>query len=285
LRVEGDRVLIPRIGEIALKEKIVVPVGTRIIRIIVKAQAGRWFVVFRLREDSWVAPEKRVSDECVGIDLGVGNRFATLSTGEVKDNPRFFRSDQRKVKRASQKIAKCKKGSKRRHKAVQKLARVHYKVKCRREDFLHKITTELVKSHDHIVIEDLAVKNMMKNHKLAKSFADVSLSEFVRQLIYKAEWYGCTLVIADRWFPSTQLCSECKHREKLELFERYWICSSCNTPHDRDYNAAINLEDYGREFLGISSRSACKTSQFEAVRDETRIFDEERYLLAFGNEK
>lgn len=127
--------------------------------------------------------------------------------------------------------------------AVQPLQALHYHVACRRQDFLHKLTTRLVKSHDLLVIEDLQVAGMSKNRRLSKSFSDVALGEFRRQLEYKSQWYGCTLVVSDRWFASTKPCSLCGTKNTtLTLSDRVWTCGYCGAAHDRDLNAALNLD-------------------------------------------
>ena len=177
----------------------------------------------------------------VGVDLGITSLVA-LSSHEKVANPRGFRAKYRKLKKAQKALSRKQKGSNNRHKARLKVAKVHQEITDARNDFLHKLTTRLVRENQTIAIEDLAVKNMMKNRKLALSISEASWGELVRQLVYKCQWYGRTLVKIDRWFPSSKRCGKCGHIvEKLPLNIREWDCPKCGTHHDRDVNAAQNI--------------------------------------------
>jgi putative transposase len=168
--------------------------------------------------------------------------FVILSTGETVGNPKFFTKDEKKLAKAQRRHAKKKKGSKNRDKARKKVARIHARIADRRREFLHKLSTRLIRENQTICVESLAVKNMVKNHHLAKAISDVGWSEFVSQLEYKAEWYGRNLLKIDRFFPSSKTCYDCKHvRDSLPLDIREWVCPECGTVHDRDTNAALNI--------------------------------------------
>ena len=203
-----------------------------------KDAAGRYFVSMLC--DDTVAPKPEAASR-VGIDLGL-THFAILSTGEKVAAPNMFRQHEAKLAKLQRRLTKKQKGSARRAKAKRKVARLHAKVADARRDFLHKLSTRLINENQVIAIESLAVSNMQKNRCLAKSISDASWSEFVRQLEYKAQWYGRTLIGIDRWYPSSKRCSDCGHTvSKLPLNVRDWTCPECGTHHDRDVNAARNV--------------------------------------------
>ncbi|MBG0825050.1 IS200/IS605 family element transposase accessory protein TnpB [Planomonospora sp. ID91781] len=198
---------------------------------------GRWFVSL-LCEDS-IAPAPATTN-AVGIDAGVTS-LVTLSTGEKIANPEHERRDRARLARAQRELSRKAKGSANREKARSKVARVHARIADRRRDFLHKLTTRLVRENQTVVIEDLTVRNMLKNHSLARAISDASWTELRSMLEYKCAWYGRELVVIDRWFPSSKLCGACGTiREKLPLNVREWTCD-CGTVHDRDVNAARNI--------------------------------------------
>lgn len=203
-----------------------------------KDAAGRYFVSMLCEDTVSAKPD---ADGKVGIDLGL-THFAILSTGEKVAAPNTFRKHEAKLAKLQRRLAKKQKGSARRAKAKRKVARLHAKVADARRDFLHKLSTRLINENQVIAIESLAVSNMLKNRCLAKSISDASWSEFVRQLEYKAQWYGRTLIGIDRWYPSSKRCSDCGHTvSKLPLSVREWVCPECGTIHDRDINAARNV--------------------------------------------
>ena len=177
--------------------------------------------------------------------------FAILSSGVKIDNPRILKHLEVRYRKLAKSLSRKVKGSSNYNKARVKLAKFHEKVANIRKDFLHKLSTKLIKEYDIICIETLSVKNMMKNHKLSKSFQDVSLYEFVRQLEYKAKWYGKTISKVDRFYPSSQLCSNCgfKNKEVKNLNIREWACTGCGIRHDRDVNSAINILQEGLRIL------------------------------------
>ncbi|MDV5147952.1 RNA-guided endonuclease TnpB family protein [Streptomyces sp. SBC-4] len=206
--------------------------------------AGRWFVSL-LCEDPTVTPLP-VTDTAVGIDVGL-THLLTLSTGEKITNPRHERRDRARLALAQRRLAKKAKGDgANRRKARRKVAKIHARVADRRRDLLHQLTTRLVRENQTLVIEDLTVRSMVKNHTLARAISDAGWSEFRTLLQYKADWYGRELVVVDRFFPSSKLCSHCgRLRDALELHVRTWTCEGCGTTHDRDVNAAKNLKAAG----------------------------------------
>jgi putative transposase len=220
------------------------PKGCEPSTVTVKLDAsGRWFVSL-LIEDHAIKSLPQV-DKAVGIDAGITSLIAT-SDGEKIANPRHFKRLRYKLRQVQKALSRKVKGSNNREKARHKVARIYAAIADARTDFLHKLTTRLVRENQTIALEDLAVKNMMKNRKLAQAIADASWSELVRQLEYKAAWYGRTLVKIDRWFPSSKRCGHCGHVvDKLPLDVREWDCPECGTHHDRDVNAANNIKAAG----------------------------------------
>ncbi len=215
------------------------PLGATPSTITVKlAPSGRWSV--SLLVDVEIEALLKTNSQ-VGIDLGITSLLA-LSNGEKIVNPKGFKAKYRKLRRAQKALSRKQKGSNNRHKARLKVARVHQEIADARKDNLHKLTTRLVCENQTIAVEDLAVKNMVKNRKLALAISDASWGELVRQLEYKCDWYGRTLVKIDRWFPSSKRCFECGHiAQKMPLNVREWDCPNCGTHHDRDINAAKNI--------------------------------------------
>jgi putative transposase len=214
------------------------PEGTQPSTVTVSRDcAGRWFVSILVEEK--ISPLPPVAQN-VGIDAGI-TALATLSTGEKIVNPRHERRDRRKLAKAQRALARKEKGSNNRAKARLKVARAHARIADRRRDFLHKVTTRLVRENQVIAVEDLTVRNMVKTHSLARAISDASWRELRSMLEYKAQWYGRTLVAVDRWFPSSKLCSACGAlQEKMPLNVREWTCA-CGAVHDRDVNAARNV--------------------------------------------
>lgn len=209
---------------------------------ITKDRAGRYFVSFLVEEDIQPLP---VSPKTVGIDLGLHD-VVTLSTGEKTGNERYFLKDEKKLARAQRRHAKKQKGGKNRGKARHKVARIHARIADRRRDFLHKLTTGLIRDNQVVCVESLQVKNMMQNHCLAKAIADVGWGELIRQLQYKAAWYGRAVVAIDKFYPSSKRCHACGHiLDSLDLDVRQWTCPECGTVHDRDTNAALNIQAAG----------------------------------------
>jgi putative transposase len=200
--------------------------------------AGRYFVSILLAEE--IAPLPPVEAQ-VGIDLGLHD-VVVLDTGEKVGNPHFFRADEKRLAKAQRRLAKKQLGSKNRDKARRKVARIHASIADRRTDFLQKLSTRVIRENQTICVESLSVKAMVKHPTLAKAIHDVGWGEFVRQLEYKANWYGRTLVRIDKWYPSSKRCFACGHvLDYLTLDLRHWMCPECGLVHDRDVNAAQNI--------------------------------------------
>ena len=223
---------------------------------------------------------KSLTGNMVGIDLGLKDLFI-LSNGQVINNPKFFRENQTELKKAQQHLSRKQKGSNRRNKQRIKVAKLHEKVKNKRNNFLHEVTTALVNNYDVICIEDLNVAGMIKNHCLSKSIQDASWSTFTTMLNYKCNWYGKTLVKIDRFYPSSKTCSSCGYKlSELDLSIREWQCPDCNSKHDRDLNAAKNILAKG--YLDLTGKmikfdDLHKSSSVECIeyrhREAVSLFD------------
>jgi putative transposase len=241
---EGKLTLAKMSGPLDIVWSRPLPEGTSPSTVTVSQDsAGRWFVSM-LCEDPSVKPLPACGN-AVGIDVGL-DHLLTLSTGEKIANPRHERKDRARLAKAQRNLTKKAKGSANRAKARRKVARVHARIADRRRDLLHQLTTRLVRENQTLVIEDLTVRNMVKNRSLARAISDAAWHEFRSLLEYKAVWYGREVVVVDRFFPSSRLCSTCGTlQEKMPLHVRTWTCD-CGTTHDRDVNAAQNLLAAGR---------------------------------------
>ena len=217
-----------------------IPEGCEPSTITIKYDAsGRWFVCL-LVDNLAIQPLPAV-DKSVGIDVGITSLIATSDDQKIS-NPKHFNRKYKRLKQAQKVLSRRKKDSRNREKARIKVARIHAAISDARKDFIHKLTTQLIRENQTIAVEDLSVGNMVKNPKLARSISDAAWGEFVRQLEYKSKWYGRTLVKIDRWFPSSKRCGNCGHIvEKLPLNIREWTCPKCGIAHDRDINAAHNI--------------------------------------------
>ena len=237
VEVSGKRVKLPVIGWVKMREAL--RFNGKIKSATVSRTADRWFVSLTVEVDH--TPPVHETQVAGGVDLGV-RALATLSDGSAIEGPKALRKNLKTLRRRSRALSRKVKGSANRRKAARKLARLHARIANIRKDALHKATTEIVRRFDVIGIEDLHVRGMMANGKLARAVADVGMFEFSRQITYKAAMQGVRIVVADRWFPSSKTCSDCGHiHTGLTLKDREWTCDGCGVVHDRDRNAAINL--------------------------------------------
>jgi putative transposase len=270
LRLAGRVVVLPKVGRVTLREALRWP--GRIMGASVSREADHWFLAVQVDVPEQVACLRRRSNGVTGIDLGV-NAAATLSSGEKFTAPRPLKAALRRLRirgrRQSRKVKAAKRNagisgplpkgtrlpiSANRTKGARRLARLHARIAHVRKDFLHKLTTRLCRENQTVVIEDLNVKGMLANARLARAIADVGFNEFRRQLQYKAQRYGTIVLLADRWYPSSKLCSSCGRRYgELGLGERSWNCMHCGARHDRDVNAAINLQRLATGALAAQS--------------------------------
>jgi putative transposase len=241
IHVFEKAIQLPRLGVLRLKERGYFPMnGVHILSATVSEKGGHWFVSLQVEKD--IPDPNRIEKPVAGVDLGV-SRMAQVSDGMVFEGPRALKSALTKLRRFQREVSRRQKGSVNRKKAVGRLARRHARVANIRKNALHQVTTYLTKTKSVIVVENLNVNGMLKNHHLAQAIADVGLFEFRRQLEYKGAWYGCEVKLADRFYPSTKRCSQCGQvKSAMGLDEREYHCASCGLAIDRDLNAAINLE-------------------------------------------
>ena len=241
IRVYDKAIQLPRLGRLKLKERGYLPVkGSHILSATVSEKAGRWFVSL-LVEISMPTP-KHLENPVVGVDLGI-NCMAQISDGTYFENPRALKKMLFKIKRLQRTATRRQNGSANHRKIIQRLAKAHFHVANIRKDAIHKATSLLAKTKSAVILEDLNVSGMLKNRRLAQAVSDVGFFEFRKQLIYKGFWYGCEVIIADRYYPSTKRCSNCGQiKPAMKLSERKYRCDCCGLVLDRDLNAAINLE-------------------------------------------
>lgn len=257
IAIVDNKIKLPKLGFVKFAKSR--EVDGRIMNVTVRRNSsGKYFVSILTEVD--IQPLEK-ADSAIGIDLGITD-FAILSDGHKIDNNKFTSKMEKNLKREQRKLSKRaliakNKGidlldSKNYQKQKRKVARLHERVINQRDDFLNKLSTEIIKNHDIICIEDLNTKGMLRNHKLAKSISDVSWSSFVSKLEYKATWYGKTIVKVSRWFPSSQICSDCGHHDgKKSLKIRDWTCPNCHANHDRDINASKNILAEGLRTLAL----------------------------------
>lgn len=239
----GMKMHIPRIGKIKCAENL--RFEGKVNNVVVKRIANMWFAVVNVEiempTDFSIVSE---SQAAVGIDVGI-SKMMVLSDGTIYENPKALKSNLKSLKRLQRGLSRKVKGSNNCMKQQMKLARKHYRITCIRKNAIHQATTEIVRKYDRIVVEDLNVSGMVKNHKLAQALSEVSFGEIVRQLAYKCEWSGKQLIKADRFFASSKICSNCGNKkEKISLSQRVYNCDNCGFVCDRDLNAAKNLATY-----------------------------------------
>ncbi len=236
IKNDGRRIKLPSIGWVRLAELLPV---TSIHNCVISRQANRWFISIKYEVEKLTISGDEPS---IGVDIGI-KQLAVCSNGKIFANPKAYRSVSKRMKRLQRSISRKVKGSKNRGKSVKKLAKLHARVSNIRKDSIHKLTYYLAKNHSVIKIEDLHVKAFLKNHKLAGAIADCGMYEFKRQLEYKTEKFGSKLILVDRFFPSSQICSNCgNHRHKMPLKNRTYVCPECGHTEDRDLNASKNID-------------------------------------------
>ena len=251
LHIENGRIRIPKVGDVKLVQHRRIE-GTAKNMTVSRTKSGKFFVSIQCEVE---ASAPIVEGPAVGVDLGL-SAFAVLSDGRKVDSPKHLRKAERRLQRLQRRLSRKRKGSANRRKAAVLVARQHERVADRRADFLHKLSRQLVDQHGHIGLESLNVAGMVRNRSLAKSISDAAWGEFVRQLEYKGQWYGCEVVKVDRWFASSKTCGECGAvNAGLQLSDRRWVCEACGVVHDRDVNAAQNiLKESTARTAGIDAR-------------------------------
>jgi putative transposase len=258
--VNGNRIsLIKQLKDIhfkcSRKDEVYLNKNQEIVRSITltKTNSNKYYLSVLIDKLNKILPKP--SNDVIGIDLGIKD-FIIDSKGNHYENIKIKRNNEKKLTKLHRQLSKKEKGSKNRNKARIKLAKFYNKLHNIKENYLHDVSNQLLNDNQVIVMEDLNVKGMLKNHNLAKSIQELSLYEFKDKLKYKSEWYGRDIIEIDRFFPSSKLCSCCGHKYRdLKLSQREWVCSSCGTKHDRDINAAINIENEGRRILKIGLSS------------------------------
>lgn len=261
LKLKKDKpfIQIPNLGLVKMRENLCF--DGKILCAKVFTKGGQWFVSIAVELDNNTQVKQLKTNQtlktlktgnAVGIDLGITD-LATLSTGEKIQAPKPLKNKLKKLQRLSKQLSRKQKGSNNREKAKTKLSRLHYQISCIRKDFLHKLSTNLVKKFDVICLENLNIKGMVKNRKLSRAINDLGFYELKRQLIYKANQWGKTLKELDRFYPSSKTCSCCGVKlDELPLSVRNWTCPNCNTNHDRDINASINILNKADKILNLS---------------------------------
>jgi len=267
IKIVGNKIQLPRIGFVKISEK---KEPQKIKNCVVSRVADQWFVSFKIEFE----PEKTIKKEdIVGVDLGV-KTLATLSNGETFLNHKPYNKAKKKLRKQQKEVSRrFKKGaenqSKNYKKSVIKLSKIHARVANVRKHILHNVTSHLAKNFETVVIENLNVKNMVKNRNLASAILDGGFFEFKRQLLYKKQWYGGSVIIANSFYPSTKLCSCCGNKKDvIKLSERVYKCESCNTVLDRDLNASFNLKN-----LAVNS-TVTALGDKSSASNEVQLVDE-----------
>jgi putative transposase len=266
IKVNHFKIQVPKIGWLKTYERL--PQAAIPKSVTISRKADRWFISFKIETE---VKQTIKTVDVVGVDLGV-KILATLSTGDVFIGAKSYRKSEKKLAKLQRVVSRRELKSNNWYKAQLQVARLHKRIADLRKDTLHKLTTYLTKNHSQICIEDLNVSGLMANHKLAKSIASRGFFEFRRQLDYKSELYGSELIIVDRWFASSKICSNCgAKKESLSLSERVYQCDACSFVLDRDLNASINLSRWSYHQIYACGQSAADGSG--RSKNETSVLD------------
>jgi len=262
-------VFIPKIGEVKwLKHRAM---QGKPKSITISQDGDKWYCSVLCEYN--INDEEKNLDNVVGCDVGL-KEFATLSDGTIISNPKHTKKYENKLAKEQRKLSKKQKGSKNRFKQRLKVRKIQNKIRDTRKDFLHKTSNSIAKNYDGIAVEDLSIKGMMRNHRLAKSIGDVSWSEFSRQLEYKCRWNFKHYIKVDRFFPSSKTCSNCGCIQEMPLSKRIFDCPDCGIALDRDLNASLNIRNIGFNTLGYSGIYACGDSSLElSLKQEKECLD------------
>lgn len=276
-KIDKNKIFIPKLGWVKMCESL--RLEGKIMNVSISRQANRWYASIGVEMDESQF-NKTNFVEVVGIDLGI-KTLATLSNGDVYHGPKSYRKSMKKLKKLQRRASKKQKDSKNRRKANDKVAKLHARISNIRKDFIHKMTTKIVGQFGTVVIENLNVKGMVKNHNLALSLSDASFGEIRRQLEYKCYAAGVNLIVADRWFPSSKTCSCCGTvKEKLPLSERTFKCE-CGFELDRDLNAAINLKKLAAD-LAVTACGETSSGFESLIQIETGSVKQEADFVLVG---
>lgn len=269
------KIWLPRIGWVKCHEDL--RFEGKVNNVVVKRIADKYFAVVNI-DIPIEAPIASDNQAVIGVDMGISSMMVA-SDGTIYENPKAYRKAQKSLSRCQRNLSRKKKGSNNRKKQQILLARKHYKISCIRKNAIHQATTDLVKKAKTIIIEDLNVKGMVKNHNLAKSLSDVSFGEIKRQLVYKCKWNGVELIFAGRYYPSSKFCSNCGHKkEKLKLSERIYHCENCKVSIDRDFNASKNLASLGTTHSSSGSKVCGELSSVAEMQFSNSEKHEINYL-------